>query len=56
MLFFMSIISLSQLLKTINAFKENYSDVRAGEYLSRMLELMRNAKDLFQYILNTKAV
>ena len=38
--------------KTINAFKENYSDVRAGEYLSRMLELMRNAKDLFQYILN----
>ena len=38
--------------KTINAFKENYTDVRAGEYLSRMLELMRNAKDLFQYILN----
>jgi ABC-type multidrug transport system fused ATPase/permease subunit len=38
--------------KTINAFKENYSDVRAGEYLSRMLELMRNAKDLFQYIIN----
>ena len=38
--------------KTINAFKDNYSDVRAGEYLSRMLELMRNAKDLFQYLLN----
>jgi ATP-binding cassette subfamily B (MDR/TAP) protein 7/ABC transporter ATM len=38
--------------KTINAFKENYADVKTGEYLSRMLELMRNAKDLFQYILN----
>tara|TARA_B100000123_G_scaffold90259_1_gene65557 strand:+ start:20828 stop:22513 length:1686 start_codon:yes stop_codon:yes gene_type:complete len=38
--------------KTINAFKDNYSDVRAGEYLSRMLELMRNAKDLFHYLLN----
>ena len=36
---------------TINAFKENYTDVKAGEYLSRMLELMRNAKDLFQYSL-----
>lgn len=34
---------------TINAFKEQYTDVKAGEYLSRMLELMRNAKDLFQY-------
>ena len=38
--------------KTINAFKENYSDVKTGEYLSRMLELMRSAKDLFHYILN----
>ena len=38
--------------KTINAFKENYSDVKTGEYLSRMLELMRSAKDLFYYILN----
>jgi ATP-binding cassette subfamily B protein len=36
---------------TINAFKENYTDVKAGEYLSRMLELMRNAKELFQYAL-----
>lgn len=36
---------------TINAFKEQYTDVKAGEYLSRMLELMRNAKDLFQYII-----
>ena len=36
---------------TINAFKEQYTDVKAGEYLSRMLELMRNAKDLFQYSL-----
>ncbi len=38
--------------KTINAFKENYSDVKTGEYLSRMLELMRSAKDLFHYFLN----
>tara|TARA_B110000091_G_scaffold210545_1_gene253552 strand:- start:704 stop:2386 length:1683 start_codon:yes stop_codon:yes gene_type:complete len=38
--------------KTINAFKENYADVKTGEYLSRMLELMRNAKELFQYTLN----
>jgi ABC-type multidrug transport system fused ATPase/permease subunit len=36
---------------TINAYKEQYTDVKAGEYLSRMLELMRNAKDLFQYSL-----
>lgn len=36
---------------TIQAYKENYTDVKAGEYLSRMLELMRNAKDLFQYAL-----
>ena len=33
--------------KTINAFKENYTDMKTGVYLSRMLELMRNAKDLF---------
>ena len=39
--------------KTIEAFKENYTDVKTGVYLSRMLELMRNAKELFQYILNT---
>jgi ABC-type multidrug transport system fused ATPase/permease subunit len=38
--------------KTINAFKENYADVKTGEYLSRMLELMRNAKELFQYTIN----
>ena len=36
---------------TINAFKEQYTDVKAGEYLSRMLELMRNSKDLFQYVI-----
>tara|TARA_B110000285_G_scaffold234697_1_gene312594 strand:+ start:2746 stop:4425 length:1680 start_codon:yes stop_codon:yes gene_type:complete len=36
---------------TIQAYKENYTDVKAGEYLSRMLELMRNSKDLFQYSL-----
>ena len=39
--------------KTINAFKENYSDVKTGEYLSRMLELLRNAKDLFHYLINS---
>lgn len=38
---------------TINAYKEEYTDVKAGEYLSRMLELMRNAKELFQYSLGS---
>ncbi len=49
---FMSSIRKQLYDKTINAFKENYSDVKTGEYLSRMLELMRSAKDLFHYILN----
>lgn len=49
---FMSHIRRILFDKTINAFKENYSDVKTGEYLSRMLELMRSAKDLFHYILN----
>ena len=37
---------------TVNAYKENYSDVKTGEYLSRMLELMRSAKD-YSIILST---
>ena len=37
----------------MNAFKEEYSDVKTGEYLSRMLELMRCAKDLFHYFINS---
>ena len=38
--------------KTLNAFKEDYSDVKTGEYLSRMLELIRNSKDMFHYLIN----
>ena len=38
--------------KTLNAFKEDYADVKTGEYLSRMLELIRNSKDLFHHIIN----
>lgn len=49
---FMSHIRKQLYEMTMNAFKENYSDVKTGEYLSRMLELMRSAKDLFHYIIN----
>ena len=38
--------------KTLNAYKEDYEDVKTGEYLSRMLELIRNSKDLFYHIIN----
>jgi len=34
--------------KTINAYKEQYSDLKTGDYLSRVMELSRNFKDLFQ--------
>lgn len=50
---FMSHIRRKLYDMTVNAYKENYSDVKTGEYLSRMLELMRSAKDLFHYIINT---
>ena len=50
---FMSFIRKKLFSKTMNAFKEEYSDVKTGEYLSRMLELMRCAKDLFHYVINS---
>tara|TARA_Y100000816_G_scaffold30830_1_gene19727 strand:+ start:54604 stop:56295 length:1692 start_codon:yes stop_codon:yes gene_type:complete len=50
---FMSFIRKKLFDKTMNAFKEDYSDVKTGVYLSRMLELMRCAKDLFHYFINS---
>ena len=34
--------------KTVNAYTEEYSDLKTGDYLSRVMELSRNFKDLFQ--------
>ena len=34
--------------KTISAYEENYSDLKTGDYMSRVMELSRNFKDLFQ--------
>lgn len=50
---FMGFIRRKLFGKTMNAFKEDYSDVKTGVYLSRMLELMRCAKDLFHYFINS---
>ena len=33
---------------TIKAYAEEYSDLKTGDYLSRVMELSRNFKDLFQ--------
>ena len=38
--------------KTVEAYSSDFRDMKTGEYLSRMLELTRNLKDLFQYIIN----
>jgi len=38
--------------KTIEAYSSDFRDMKTGEYLSRVLELTRNFKDLFQYILS----
>lgn len=38
--------------KTIEAYSSDFRDMKTGEYLSRMLELTRNLKDLFQYTIN----
>ena len=37
---------------TIEAYSDDYRDMKSGEYLSRVLELTRNMKDLFQYSIN----
>ena len=34
--------------KTIETYAEEYSDLKTGDYLSRVMELSRNFKDLFQ--------
>lgn len=38
--------------KTVEAYSSDFRDMKTGEYLSRMLELTRNLKDLFQYVIN----
>ncbi len=37
--------------KTIETFKFEYSEMKTGDYLSRVMELSRNFKDLFQQII-----
>lgn len=37
--------------KTIETFKLEYSEMKTGDYLSRVMELSRNFKDLFQQII-----
>jgi ATP-binding cassette subfamily B protein len=37
--------------KTVETFKIDYSEMKTGDYLSRVMELARNFKDLFQQIL-----
>jgi len=37
--------------KTIETFKVDYSEMKTGDYLSRVMELARNFKDLFQQII-----
>jgi len=37
--------------KTVETFKVDYSEMKTGDYLSRVMELSRNFKDLFQQII-----
>lgn len=37
--------------KTVETFKVEYSEMKTGDYLSRVMELSRNFKDLFQQII-----
>jgi ABC-type multidrug transport system fused ATPase/permease subunit len=39
--------------KTMNSYKDNYSDMKTGDYLSRVVELTRNIKDLFHMLLSS---
>ena len=38
--------------KTVEAYSRDFRDMKTGDYLSRILELTRNLKDLFQYAVN----
>jgi ATP-binding cassette, subfamily B, bacterial len=38
--------------KTMNTYQNEYKDMKTGDYLARVLELTRNFKDIFQYILS----
>ena len=37
---------------TVKTYLHDYSDVKTGDYLARVLELTRNFKDLFQHVLS----
>jgi len=37
---------------TVHSYQSNYNDMKTGDYLTRVLELTRNIKDLFQYIIS----
>ena len=39
--------------KTMQSYKDNYSDMKTGDYLSRVVELTRNIKDLFHTLLSS---
>jgi ABC-type multidrug transport system fused ATPase/permease subunit len=46
---FQAYIRTSIYEKTINAFSNEFEHIKTGEYLSRMMELARNFKDITQY-------
>ena len=37
---------------TVNKNQEEYKDVKSGEYLSTVMELSRNVRDIFQYTIS----
>lgn len=37
---------------TVNKNQEDYSDVKTGEYMARVMELSRNVRDIFQYMVS----
>ena len=39
--------------KTMHSYQSNYSDMKTGDYLSRVVELTRNIKDLFHTMLSS---
>ena len=37
---------------TIHKHEEEYEDVKSGEYISKVMEISRNVRDLFQYLIS----
>jgi len=37
---------------TVKKYQQEYSDVKTGEYISKVMELTRSVRDLFQYIIS----